>query len=53
MVISGGGFNDFTIGSMKRKFIELISAFSKFSYALDITKGGSVPLSETGKHGKL
>jgi hypothetical protein len=45
MVISGGGFNDFTVGSVKRKFDELISTSSKLNPTLDTTKGGYVPLS--------
>ncbi|MCI15533.1 hypothetical protein A2U01_0036671, partial [Trifolium medium] len=44
MVISGGGFNKITIGSVKRKFEELIDATSKQSATLDKPKKGSVPL---------
>ncbi|KAK2443631.1 hypothetical protein QL285_014717 [Trifolium repens] len=45
MVITGGGFNTYIVGSVKKKFDELISASSKMSSVLDTTKGTSVPLS--------
>ncbi|KAK2443150.1 hypothetical protein QL285_014280 [Trifolium repens] len=45
LVITGGGFNNFTVSSVKRKFDELIAASSKMSFVLDTTKGESVPLS--------
>jgi hypothetical protein len=45
MVITGGGFNTYTVGSVKKKFDELISASSKMSSVLDTTKGTYVPLS--------
>ncbi|MCI38843.1 hypothetical protein A2U01_0060072, partial [Trifolium medium] len=45
MVISGGGFNKITIGSVKRKFEELIDASSRQSATLDKPKKGYVPLS--------
>ncbi|MCI37799.1 hypothetical protein A2U01_0059025, partial [Trifolium medium] len=44
MVISGGEFNKVTIGSVKRKFEEIIDASSNLSATLDKTKGGSIPL---------
>ncbi|MCH81477.1 hypothetical protein A2U01_0002264 [Trifolium medium] len=44
MVISGGGFNKHTIGSVKRKFEELIDASSNMNATLDKTKSGSLPL---------
>jgi hypothetical protein len=45
MVITCGGFNNLTVGSVKRKFDELISASSKMSSMFDTTKRVSVPLS--------
>ncbi|XP_058782841.1 uncharacterized protein LOC131657461 [Vicia villosa] len=45
MVISGGGFNKLTVGSVKRKFDELISASSSKAATLDLTKGGSSSIS--------
>ncbi|MCH80166.1 hypothetical protein A2U01_0000929 [Trifolium medium] len=44
IVISGGGYNKVTIGSVKRKFEELIDASSNTNATLDKTKGGSLPL---------
>ncbi|MCI89849.1 hypothetical protein A2U01_0111138, partial [Trifolium medium] len=44
MVISGGGFNKAIIGSVKRKFEELIDASSNLNATLDKTKGGSLPI---------
>ncbi|MCI19009.1 hypothetical protein A2U01_0040164 [Trifolium medium] len=44
MVISGGGYNKITIGSVKRKFEELIDASSNLNTSLDKTKDGSLPL---------
>ncbi|MCH96245.1 gag-pol polyprotein, partial [Trifolium medium] len=43
MVISGGGYNKITIGSVKRKFEELIDASSNLTTSLDKTKDGSLP----------
>ncbi|MCI73282.1 hypothetical protein A2U01_0094546, partial [Trifolium medium] len=40
----GGGYNKITIGSVKRKFEELIDASSNLNASLDKTKGGSLPL---------
>ncbi|XP_058765791.1 uncharacterized protein LOC131639306 [Vicia villosa] len=45
MVISGGGFSKLTIGSVKRKFDELISENSSKVATLDLAKGGSSPIS--------
>ncbi|PNX59370.1 hypothetical protein L195_g059656, partial [Trifolium pratense] len=44
MVISGGGFDKHTVGSIKRKFEELIDASSNMSATLDKAKGQSKPL---------
>jgi hypothetical protein len=44
MVISAGGYNQKTIGSVKRKFEELIDSSSKQPVTLDMPKKGSVPL---------
>ncbi|MCI53100.1 hypothetical protein A2U01_0074346 [Trifolium medium] len=44
MVISGGGFNKATIGSVKRKFEELIDASSNLNATLYKREGGSLPL---------
>ncbi|MCI41335.1 hypothetical protein A2U01_0062568, partial [Trifolium medium] len=44
MVIFGGGFNKITIGSLKRKFDELIGQSSNMSATLDKTKCKSLPL---------
>jgi hypothetical protein len=44
MVISAGGYNQKTIGSVKRKFEELIDSSSNQSVTLDRPKKGSVPL---------
>ncbi|XP_058774402.1 uncharacterized protein LOC131648685 [Vicia villosa] len=45
MVISGGGFTKLTVGSVKQKFDELISASSSKSATLDLAKGGSSSIS--------
>ncbi|XP_058745895.1 uncharacterized protein LOC131618745 [Vicia villosa] len=45
MVISGGGFSKLTVGSVKRKFDELISASSSKAATLDLAKGGSSSIS--------
>src|SRR4051812_20048429 len=45
MVISGGGFSKLTVGSVKRKFDELISASSSKAATLKLAKGGSSSLS--------
>ncbi|PNX68544.1 hypothetical protein L195_g064027, partial [Trifolium pratense] len=39
MVISGGGFDKQTVGSIKRKFEELIDGSSNLSATLDKPKG--------------
>ncbi|KAK2376303.1 hypothetical protein QL285_077105 [Trifolium repens] len=44
MVISAGGYNQKTIGSVKRKFEELIDSSSQQPVTLDRPKKGSVPL---------
>jgi hypothetical protein len=44
MVISAGGYSKKTIGSVKRKFEELIDSSSKQPVTLDRPKKGSVPL---------
>ncbi|CAJ2671137.1 unnamed protein product [Trifolium pratense] len=44
MVISGGGFDKQTVGSIKRKFEELIDGSSNLSATLDKPKGQSKPL---------
>ncbi|CAJ2659678.1 unnamed protein product [Trifolium pratense] len=44
MVISGGGFDKQTVGSIKRKFEELIDGSSNLSATLDKSKGQSKPL---------
>ncbi|XP_058785007.1 uncharacterized protein LOC131659906 [Vicia villosa] len=44
MVISGGGFSKLTVGSVKRKFDELISANSSKIATLDLAKGNSSPI---------
>ncbi|MCI05789.1 hypothetical protein A2U01_0026842 [Trifolium medium] len=44
MVISGGGYNKLTIGSVKRKFEEFIDASLNLNATLDKRKGGSLPL---------
>jgi hypothetical protein len=44
MVISGGGFNKLTIGSVKRKFEELIDASSNQNATLDKQKGSCTPI---------
>ncbi|MCI74548.1 hypothetical protein A2U01_0095812, partial [Trifolium medium] len=44
MVISGGGFNKITTGSVKRKFDELMDESSNMSATLDKTKCKSLPL---------
>ncbi|XP_058756415.1 uncharacterized protein LOC131629649 [Vicia villosa] len=44
MVISGGGFSKLTVGSVKRKFDELISANSSKAATLDLAKGSSSPI---------
>ncbi|MCI62312.1 hypothetical protein A2U01_0083569, partial [Trifolium medium] len=44
MVISGGGFDKQTVGSIKRKFEELIDASSSMNATLDKPKGQSKPL---------
>jgi hypothetical protein len=44
MVISAGGYSQKTIGSVKRKFEELIDSSSKQPVTLDRPKKGSVPL---------
>ncbi|MCI84994.1 hypothetical protein A2U01_0106272, partial [Trifolium medium] len=43
-VISGGGFNKITIGSVKRKFDEMMGEASNMSATLDQTKYKSLPL---------
>ncbi|XP_045791889.1 uncharacterized protein LOC123886628 [Trifolium pratense] len=45
MVISGGGFDKHSVGSIKRKFEELIDASSNMSATLDKAKGQLKPLS--------
>ncbi|XP_058726284.1 uncharacterized protein LOC131597614 [Vicia villosa] len=45
MVISGGGFNKLTVGSVKRKFDELISASASKAATLDQTKGSPSSIS--------
>ena len=44
MVISGGGFNTHTVGSVKRRFDQLIEANSEMDATLDKFRGGSHPL---------
>ena len=44
MVISGGGFNRHTVGSVKRRFDQLIEANSEIDATLDKFRGGSHPL---------
>lgn len=45
MVISGGGFNKLTVGSVKQKIEEIILASSCKTATLDPTKGSSTPIS--------
>ncbi|XP_058726740.1 uncharacterized protein LOC131598126 [Vicia villosa] len=45
MVISRGGFSKLTVGSVKRKFDELISASSSKAATLDLAKGGPSSIS--------
>ncbi|XP_058722192.1 uncharacterized protein LOC131593949 [Vicia villosa] len=45
MVISGGGFNKLTVGSVKRKFNELLSSSSSKVAALDHAKGNPSSIS--------
>ncbi|CAJ2654250.1 unnamed protein product [Trifolium pratense] len=45
MVISGGGFDKQTVGSIKRKFEELLDGSSNRSASLDKPKGQSKPIS--------
>ncbi|XP_058759628.1 uncharacterized protein LOC131632930 [Vicia villosa] len=45
MVISGGGFSKLTVGSVKRKFDELISASANKAATLDHTKGSPASIS--------
>lgn len=44
MVISGGGLSKLTVGSVKRKFGELITASSSKAATLDLSRGSSTPL---------
>ena len=44
MVISGGGFNKHTVGSVKRRFDQLIKTNSDMDATLDKFRGGSHPL---------
>ncbi|XP_058786210.1 uncharacterized protein LOC131660868 [Vicia villosa] len=44
MVISGGGFSKLIVGSVKRKFDELILANSSKAATLDLAKGSSFPI---------
>ncbi|CAJ2674684.1 unnamed protein product [Trifolium pratense] len=45
MVISGGGFDKQTVGSIKRKFEELLDGSSNRSASIDKPKGQSKPIS--------
>ena len=44
LVISGGGFNKITVGSVKRRFDQLISTSSNQNATLDKPRGSSVPI---------
>ena len=44
MVISDGGFNRHTVGSVKRRFDQLIEANSDMDATLNKLRGGSHPL---------
>ena len=45
LVILGGGFNKVTVGSVKRRFDQLISTSSNQSATLDKFRGSSAPIS--------